>query len=35
MLAFAISKAEPASRADIQARTHSIFRAAFAWREDS
>jgi AcrR family transcriptional regulator len=30
MLAFAISKAAPDERADIQARSHRIFRAAFA-----
>jgi AcrR family transcriptional regulator len=32
MLAFAISKAEPAERSDIQARTHTMFRAAFGPR---
>jgi AcrR family transcriptional regulator len=30
MLAFAISKADPDERADIRARTHRMFRAAFA-----
>jgi AcrR family transcriptional regulator len=35
MLAFAISKAEPGERADIQARTHTMFRAAFAPRPPS
>jgi hypothetical protein len=33
MLAFATSKAEPDARADIQARTHTIFRSAFANRD--
>jgi hypothetical protein len=32
MLAFAISKAEPAERSDIQARTNTMFRATFGPR---
>lgn len=32
MLAFAISKADPDERSDIQARSHTLFRAAFAAR---
>jgi AcrR family transcriptional regulator len=35
MLAFAISKADPDERADIQSRSHTMFRTAFAGRGDT